>query len=48
MFEETIYKFNLMEEYDIKHMFFMLKIFREDIMDIDTDKVAGTVTIGYL
>lgn len=44
--EETIYKFNLMEEYDQEKMFFMLKVFREKIMEINTDKVAGTISIG--
>lgn len=44
--EETIYKFNLMEEYDQEKMFFMLKVFRKDILEISSDKVAGTLAIG--
>ena len=44
--EETIYKFNLMEEYNQEKMFFMLRVFREDVMEISSDKVAGTLAIG--
>lgn len=44
--EETIYKFNLMEEYNHKKMFFALKDFRENVMEISKDKTAGTISIG--
>lgn len=43
--EETIIKFNLMDEYNEKYMQDAVKYFREDIMNLSKDKVAGTLTI---
>lgn len=44
--EETIVKFNIMEKEDFDRMFFATKYFRENIMEIKTDKIAGTMEIG--
>jgi len=44
--EETIIKFNLFEENEYKTMFDALKDFRENIMEITKDKVAGTIGVG--
>lgn len=44
--EETIIKFNIMEEKDIEYMFFATKYFREEVMNFETDKIAGTMEIG--
>lgn len=44
--EETIIKFNLMDEYKEKYMQDAVKSFRENIMEIGKDKNAGTMTIG--
>lgn len=44
--EETIIKFNIMEEEDFKYMFDALKYFRENIIVLNKDKVAGTMSIG--
>jgi len=44
--EETIIKFNLMEDYDIKYMKYALKVMREEIVEIKKDKISGTMEIG--
>lgn len=44
--EETIIKFNLVEEYKFKTMFDGVKLFRENIMEIKKDKLAGTMEVG--
>lgn len=44
--EETINKFNLVEEYKFKTMFDGVKLFRENIMEIKKDKLAGTMEVG--
>lgn len=44
--EETIIKFNLMDENDYKTMFEAVKDFRQNILEITKDKVAGTVSVG--
>lgn len=44
--EETIIKFNIMEEEDFKYMYDALKYFRENIMVINKDKIAGTLSVG--
>jgi len=44
--EETIIKFDIMEEEGFDHMFFATKYFRENIMEIQADKIAGTMEIG--
>ncbi|MBK6538722.1 MAG: hypothetical protein IPG09_13415 [Ignavibacteria bacterium] len=44
--EETVLKFNIMEEEDFKYMFDAIKYFRENIITINKDKVAGTLSIG--
>lgn len=44
--EETIIKFNLMEEFNEKYMQTAVKRFREDILELSKDKIAGTLTIG--
>lgn len=44
--EETILKFNIMEEEDFKYMYDAIKYFRENIITINKDKVAGTLSIG--
>jgi len=44
--EETIVKFNIMEENEYKFMQDAVKDFRENVMEIKKDKVAGTLEIG--
>jgi len=44
--EETINKFNLMDAYDEKYMQDAVKHFRENIMELTKDKIAGTLSIG--
>lgn len=44
--EETIIKFNIMEEEDFKYMYDALKHFRDNIMLLNKDKIAGTLSIG--
>lgn len=44
--EETIIKFNLNEEWKFKYMQDAVKNFRENIIDIQKDKIAGTMQIG--
>ncbi|MBK9404421.1 MAG: hypothetical protein IPN57_07800 [Ignavibacteria bacterium] len=44
--EETIVKFNFMEENKYKYMQDAVKDFRENVMEIKKDKVAGTLEIG--
>jgi capsule polysaccharide export protein KpsE/RkpR len=44
--EPTIIKFNIMEIYDQKYMKGALKFFREEIMEINSDKIGGTLEIG--
>ncbi|MDD5363149.1 MAG: Wzz/FepE/Etk N-terminal domain-containing protein [Ignavibacteria bacterium] len=44
--EETIRKFDLMEVYDQKYMQYMLKEFRDKILDVTKDTKAGTMEIG--
>lgn len=44
--EETIIKYNLMEENDYKFMQDAVKDFRENIIDLKKDKVAGLLEIG--
>ncbi|MFZ1322253.1 MAG: GNVR domain-containing protein [Ignavibacteria bacterium] len=44
--EETIIRFNLNEEWDFKYMQEAVKHFRENILEIKKDKIAGTMEIG--
>lgn len=44
--EETIIKFNIMQEEDFKYMFDALKYFRENVLVLSKDKVAGTLVVG--
>jgi|WetSurMetagenome_2_1015567.scaffolds.fasta_scaffold01840_4 tyrosine-protein kinase Etk/Wzc len=44
--EEIIIKFDLMSEWKIKFMQDAIKNFRENVLDIKKDKVAGTIEIG--
>lgn len=44
--EGTIIKFGLMEENDYKYMQDAVKDFKENIMEVKKDKVAGTLEIG--
>lgn len=44
--EETINKFNLIEENSYKHMQQAIKDFRQNIMYIGKDKVSGTMDVG--
>lgn len=44
--EETIIRFNFMEENDYKFMFDAVKDFRLNIMEIKKDKLSGTLDIG--
>lgn len=44
--EEAIIKFNIMEEEKFKYMFDAVKYFRQNVMLIIKDKVAGTMEIG--
>ncbi len=44
--EETIIKFDLMNEYDFKYMQDAVKNFREDILVLKKDKAASTLEIG--
>lgn len=44
--EGTIIKFGLMEIYDIKYMQDAVKFFRDEILEISTNKKAGTISIG--
>lgn len=44
--EETINKFGLMEENEYKFMQDAIKDFRENIISVEKDKVAGTMDVG--
>lgn len=44
--EETIIKFNIMEEEDFKYMYDAMKYFRDNVIVINKDKIAGTMSIG--
>jgi len=44
--EEAIVKFNIIEEKEFKYMFDATKYFRENVMVITKDKIAGTMEIG--
>jgi uncharacterized protein involved in exopolysaccharide biosynthesis len=44
--EEAIIKFNLNEDWDFKYMQDGVKNFRDNILDIKKDKLAGTMDIG--
>lgn len=44
--EETVLKFNIMEEENFKYMYDAIKYFRENIVTLNKDKVAGTLSIG--
>lgn len=44
--EPAIIKFNIMETTGIKHMKWAFKYFREEVMEISSDKIAGTMEIG--
>jgi capsule polysaccharide export protein KpsE/RkpR len=44
--EETILKFNMMEEYKFKNMQGAIKVFRENILYTFKDKVSGTMDVG--
>lgn len=44
--EETIIRFNFMEENEYKFMFDAVKDFRQNIMEIKRDKLSGTLDIG--
>lgn len=44
--EDVIIKFKLNDEWEFKYMQQAVKYFREDVMEIKKDKVAGTMDIG--
>lgn len=44
--EETILKFNIIDEYSYKTMFDAVKGFKDNIMEINKDRLAGTIDIG--
>ncbi|HQY21550.1 MAG TPA: GNVR domain-containing protein [Ignavibacteria bacterium] len=44
--EEAIIKYNIIEEEEFKYMFDAVKYFRKNIMEINQDKMAGTLEIG--
>ena len=44
--EETIIKFDLLNEWGIKYMQDALKNFRDNVLDIKKDKIAGMMEIG--
>lgn len=44
--EETLNKFKLNDEWEIKYFQDAVKHFRENIMDVKKDKIAGTLEIG--
>lgn len=44
--EETIIKYNLNAEWDFKYMQDAVKYFRESVLELSKDKVAGTMDIG--
>ncbi len=44
--EETIIKFGLIEEYEFQTMFDAVNSFRENILVLEKDRIAGTMTIG--
>jgi capsule polysaccharide export protein KpsE/RkpR len=44
--EETILRFNLMDEYGFVFMQDAVKAFREGTLELGRDKIAGTMTIG--
>lgn len=44
--EETIIKFNILEEENFKFMYDAVKYFRENVIYLSKDKVAGTMVIG--
>lgn len=44
--EETIIKFKLNDEWELKYIEDQLKLFRENVMEIKKDKLAGTMDIG--
>ena len=46
LLEETIVRFNIMEEENFKYMYDAIKYFSENILVVTKDKVAGTLTIG--
>lgn len=46
--EETIIKFKLNDEWEIKYMQDAVKYFREEVIDIKRDKIAGTMEISVL
>jgi len=44
--EETINKFSLNDEWKLKYMYDAVKHFRESVIEIKKDKIAGTMEIG--
>ena len=44
--EETIIKYNLNSEWEFKYNQDAIKFFREDVLEITKDKIAGTLEIG--
>ena len=44
--EETIIKFDLMNEYKVKYMQDAIKIFRDNVIVIQKDRIAGTLELG--
>lgn len=44
--EAAITKFNIIEQEDFKYMFDAVKFFRNEIMELKQDKMAGTLEIG--
>ncbi len=44
--DETILKFNIMEEYEFKKLDDATKFFRDELLETTIDKMAGTMSIG--
>jgi len=44
--EEAIIKFNIMDEENFKYMYDCVKYFRNSIMELSQDKLAGTLEVG--
>lgn len=44
--EQTITRFNLMEEYDYEKLDDAIKFFREEILEVEINKMAGTMDIA--
>lgn len=44
--EETILRFKLLEEWDVKYMQDAVNSFRDNVMEIKRDRLAGTIDLG--